>query len=120
MTWRKRSWFPLILGLGFLLGIVVTHAQTGAPSVQYPAGDHTLCIVVPSTTAYCYPNDGMYQSIKGAAFSQVGIVAVTGVTSVTVCNAAGVSCGTAQTGAVSLSIPKTVTVSATLPTATLQ
>jgi hypothetical protein len=83
MTWMKKHWIGLVLCvLAFSTPWMLNlRAQTGAVSVQYPAGDHTLCVVVPTTTAYCYPNDGMYQSIKGAAFTQVGIVAVTGVSS---------------------------------------
>jgi hypothetical protein len=83
MTWMKRHWIGVVLALAAFSApwILNLRAQTGAVSIQYPSGDHTLCTVVTATTAYCFPNDGMYQSIKGAAFVQVGVAGVAGVTS---------------------------------------
>ena len=107
---------------GFLIGshVGVTHAQATGAAVQFqaPGGAHTLCTVVPSTTAFCFATDGFWQSINGAAFAQVGASGPV-VTSVSVCNAAGASCGTPLTGPVVLSIPTKVTVTSTAPTASL-
>jgi hypothetical protein len=80
---------------------------------------HTSCpAVAASTTQFCFANDGLWQSINGAAYVQLTPGTAGGVTSVTVCNAAGASCGSAQTGAVSLNIPTKVTVTAPTTTVT--
>lgn len=121
MTWTKKHWLGISLVLAAIMApwVIVSHAQTTNPfQMSVGPGLHTACTVTASTTTYCFANDGLWVSLGGAAYTQVGVVAVTGVSSVAVCNAAGASCGPLQTGAVSLNIPKIVTVSA--PAATLQ
>lgn len=98
-----------------------TQAQTAAPPVfQYVAGTltHTACLPTTGATTFCLVADGAWISVNGGAFTQIGAPVAAGVTSVTVCDATAANCGTAQTGAVSLNIPKTATIST--PTATLK
>jgi hypothetical protein len=81
-------------------------AQTISPPIMIQSAiPHTACAVTASITTYCFASDGLYVSLAGAAF--VPINAPAGVTSVTVCNAAGAVCAPAATGAVTLNIPKT-------------
>lgn len=107
--------------LVFLLGMEVgriVHAQTTVALQLTGNAPHTSCSVTASQTTYCFASDGLYWSNTGASYVLVAAPPpAAGVTSVTVCNAAGASCGIAQTGPVTLSIPKSVTVSA--PAATL-
>jgi hypothetical protein len=95
------------------------------------SGVHTQCVPNAATTPahldVCGAGDGIFLANNGGAFVQVATVTVTaqGVTQITICNAAGASCGAAQTGAVSINIPKSVVVTApatttVTPTATLQ
>lgn len=104
--------------VGMETGRVVTHAQTTAV-LQFSGSwsTHAACVPTPAQTSVCLASDGLWQSINGAAFTQVG-GAPTGVTSIAVCNAAGTSCGTPQTGAATVNVPKVATISAS--TVTLQ
>jgi hypothetical protein len=132
MTWMKRNSELSVLAVGILLTALLfwlaandVHAQTASPWQVTVMGAQALCTIPAATTppsaTFCFTSDGgLLISRNGAAYTQIGVVAVTGVASVTVCNAAGATCGTPQTGVVSLNIPKSVSVTATLPTATLQ
>jgi hypothetical protein len=82
----------------------VAFAQSTAPLSITVVGVHTSCTVAASTTTFCFASDGLWQSLSGAAYVQLG-AAISGVSSITVCNAAGANCGTAATGAISLNIP---------------
>ena len=97
----------------------IGRAQSTTPfTIVTQSLTHTSCpAVIASTTQICFASDGIWQSLNGAVYTQVG-GAVSAVTSVTVCNVAGASCGSPQTGAVSLNIPKTVTVTVGAPTVT--
>ena len=103
---------------GFLGGRL--RAQSAVLQFTGAWAAHTACVVTVGQTSLCLASDGVWQSINGAAFTQLGAAVTTagGVTSVTVCNAAGAACGLPQTGVVQLSIPTKVTVTA--PSATLQ
>jgi len=88
------AYFQVVASSG-TAGVTSFNGRTGA--VVPTAGDYSFSLLSGSATASQVPP---------------------AVNSLTVCNAAGTTCGSAQTGAISLSIPKTVTVAA--PTATLQ
>jgi hypothetical protein len=104
--------------LGLMLGFGITKAQVPNNPLQWgvSTATHTSCTIVASTTEFCFANDGLWVSINGASYTQV---AASGVASVSVCNAAGASCSAALTGAVSVNIPTTVTLTATAPAATV-
>jgi hypothetical protein len=93
-------------------------AQSTTPfTVIAQSLSHTSCpAVIASTTQFCFANDGIWVSLNGAAYAVVNTGATGGVTSVQQCNLAGASCGTAQTGAVVLKVPQTVTVTVANPT----
>jgi hypothetical protein len=79
---KRRSWLPLILIAGFVLGVIVTHAQTPVPAqFSVSAATHTSCNPVTGATAYCFASDGLWVSVNGGAFTQIGAAVVTGVTS---------------------------------------
>jgi hypothetical protein len=120
-----------IFCIGVLIGVLISaywpkvEAQTLPPFELFidPSQTQAACIVKPGFTAYCQAFEGPMVSVNGTPFVKIPLAATpAGVSSVTVCNAAGASCGAAQTGPVTLNIPKTVTVtiSAPLSTATLQ
>lgn len=94
------------------------HAQSGNLVYIAPASGTTVTSCGTPTTGFplCGVATGWYVW-NGTAWAQIG-TAPAGVTSLTVCNASGASCGTAQTGAVTLSVPKSVTITA--GSATLQ
>lgn len=95
------------------LTVWVTRAQTIVPPLTFQSTVlHTSCVVVANVTQYCFAADGLWVSVTGGAFTQL-----VGVTSVSVCNAAGSAC-VSQTGVVTLNIPSKVVVVA--PSATLQ
>jgi hypothetical protein len=88
------------------LAIPTTAVATGCPTPT------------PNYTIYCYAADKLQASANGAAYACIWAVGgcstpAAGVSSIVVCNAAGASCGSAQTGAVQLSIPKAATTTAT-------
>lgn len=92
-----------------------THAQTTVPSMTFlPVnGTHTLCTpVAPAgTMTICGATDGPWVSWNGGAFVQIQTgEAAAGVTSISV------NGGTAQTGAVALTIPTTATTTGTFTT----
>ena len=65
---------------GNWLGNVV-HAQTTVALQLTGNAPHTTCTVQAGQTIYCFANDGFWQSLNGAAFTQLG-APVGGVTSV--------------------------------------
>lgn len=95
----------------FRLGKV--QAQSNALQIQ-AAATHTSCTVSTGITQFCFASDGLWQSLNGGAYTQLGVI-TGGVTSISV------NGGTAQTGAVSITIPSkaTTTVTSTAST-TLQ
>jgi hypothetical protein len=138
MSWIKRNW-PIIGGLVLIAlafsGAWLTNvrAQTPTPynfSTNIP---HTSCPLSPVTVApnpvtatYCWANDGLWWSVGGGAYTL--IASAGGVTSITACNLATPPvCGTAQSGAVVLGIPRigtepaqTITVTIPAQNTTLQ
>ena len=94
--------------LGGFLGARVSsvHAQTTAV-LQFSGSwsTHTSCTPVTGQTSICLASDGLWQSINGGAFTQVGGAGVTSI---------AVNGGTAQTGAVALTIPSKASGSVTL------
>jgi hypothetical protein len=72
---------------GIWLGRTV-HAQSTAPwQVAVSSATHTSCTVTASTTQFCFASDGLWVSLNGAAYTQIG-------------GAAGVISWNGQTGAV--------------------
>lgn len=105
------------LGLGALLVFIgalisqlpIVRAQAPSVVVQYATGAHATCTVNATLSTFCFATDGLYFSANGGAFAQVGAAQSSGVASLTVCNATGANCGTAQTGAITLKVPSTAT-----------
>ena len=48
-------------------------AQGTNPLQIVVTGTHTSCTVTVSTTAYCFATDGLWQSLNGAAYTQLGV-----------------------------------------------
>jgi hypothetical protein len=80
-----------------------TLANCGTPTLP------SICVVAPGVYVWQNATQGWFLLAPAVA---------AGVSSVTVCNAAGTSCSTAQTGAVSINVPKSAT--ATAPSVSLQ
>lgn len=102
------------IAIGFFFGILLVDRSVVAqsPPIQIQSSiSHTACTVTASTTTYCFANDGLYVSLNGAAFTQIG--GSTGVTSITV------NGGVPQTGPIALTIPSKATTTVTAST-TLQ
>jgi hypothetical protein len=104
--------FLAVAFLGIAFGSHYVNAQTTAPAVVSVAGVHTSCPVSASgQMVICGAGDGLWLSINGAALVQVQTGTPTaGVTSISV------NGGTAQTGAVALTIPTTATTTGTFTT----
>lgn len=125
MTRIKRNWKDTAILL-LVLTVVITHWPTKSVHAQtstvlqisgaYAA--HTSCTPVPTQVTACLASDGLWISVNGGAFTVLASAAPSGVTSVAVCNMTGLTCAPAQTGAVTVNIPKSVTVTA--GTVTLQ
>lgn len=87
MSWMKRNWLGLSLAIAAFSApwVIGLRAQTSVPWQATVTGLHAVCTVspvtVPPSTTYCFASDGLWQSVNGAAYTQVGIVAVTGVSS---------------------------------------
>lgn len=122
----KRNWKDTAILL-LVLTVVITHWPSRSVHAQTPTNvlqisgayaTHTACTPVPSQSSACLASDGLWVSVNGAAFTQLGAAAVGGVTSVAVCNLTGLTCAPAQTGAVTVNIPKSIAITA--GSATLQ
>lgn len=63
--------------LGSQLATVV-HAQTPSTVLQISGAwaTHTSCTPVPAQTSLCLNSEGLWQSINGTAFTQIGAVGV--------------------------------------------
>ena len=113
---KRNNVFRLFAALVITTALIYltgrTHAQTSVPAVVTVAGSHTSCPVSPAgQMVICGAGDGLWLSINGAALVQVQTgVAAAGVTSISV------NGGTAQTGAVALTIPTTATTTGTFTT----
>ncbi len=102
----------LIFALAAIL-LLGSGGRSQAPVLYYyetiPAGGTVAnCpAVAAGVTAWCKVASGEFQSINGAAWAAIATGTVTaGVTGIIVCGASGVTCGSAQTGTVTLDIPK--------------
>jgi len=76
--------------LGFVLSSMIisppVHAQNPTLSpyeFQVVSATHTSCVVVTGATSYCFASDGEYQSLSGAAFTQLGAQGPAGATGAT-------------------------------------
>jgi len=121
---RQLAAFGLILAVVLTWNHFRTQAQTGSVQFLGAASGTTLaanCPATPATPSVCVVGGGVYiyQSSATGWFLPQPQGASSAVTSVQVCNAAGSSCATAQTGAVVLDIPKTVTVTVPSEAATV-
>jgi hypothetical protein len=85
MTWMKKHWLGLLLAIAVFSVPWVINLRAQAPvPAQFsviPATLHTACTVIATTTSYCFASDGLWVSLNGAAYTQIGVVAVTGVSS---------------------------------------
>jgi hypothetical protein len=64
------------------MNAIRAQAQSANPWQVSVVGAHTLCTVTPATTQYCFASDGLWMSLNGAAYVQLGAVAPVGVVSV--------------------------------------
>ena len=65
-----------------LARLVKVEAQGAAPFSFSVSAPHLNCpAVVVGVSQYCFATDGIWQSLNGAAWTQVGVPTVTGVTS---------------------------------------
>ena len=68
----------LLLAVAILAGIIigqqlhVVKAQSGNPLQMQVSGVHTACTVTAATTSFCFATDGLWQSLNGAAYTQLG------------------------------------------------
>ena len=114
----KFKWVALIVTAFLCGGLIALHAQS-LPVILLtaPTGSTLTNCGTPTVPSFCAVTTGVYiwqNATTGWFLISPGVAA--GVTQVTVCNAAGASCGTPLTGAVSLNIPKAVTVTVGNPT----
>src|SRR6266851_5127033 len=74
---KKIGYALVAIGL-FLAGVVISRAQTPNNPFQLSVSSatHTACTVVAGQTSFCFANDGLWQSIAGAAYVQVAPVAL--------------------------------------------
>lgn len=84
---RKLSAIAVVVMLAAFVGNwlgSMAHAQTVVPPITIvaPALTHTSCNVTVGATSFCFASDGLWQSINGAAFVQLGVAAPAGVISV--------------------------------------
>lgn len=73
--------------VGNWAGNHVVHAQAATPVFQITGSwsAHTACTTTPSQTTLCIASDGVWQSVGGAAYTQLGsggVVSVNGKTGV--------------------------------------
>jgi hypothetical protein len=81
----RRMLLGVSLVLAFILGALVKERSVKAQSISVlqvsgSYASHAACVVVPAQTTACLASDGVWVSLNGAAFAQVG-AGTTGVTS---------------------------------------
>ncbi len=60
-----------VLSMGLTLHSLRAQVPNNPWQVGVSTATHTSCTVVASTTQFCFANDGIWQSINGAAYVQV-------------------------------------------------
>lgn len=97
----------LLVIVAALLVVCLSKGQSGNLVYFAPASGTTVTNCGTPTTGYplCGVATGWF-IWSGTAWVQIGTpAAASGVVSLTVCNAAGAGCGSAQTGAVKVNVP---------------
>ena len=92
---KKILLLALIVILGILISRHVRAQAAGAPWQVAVSGFHTACTTTASTTQFCFAADGLWQSINGSAYVQIGTLGPIG---------APVTSVNGKTGAVTLVI----------------
>jgi hypothetical protein len=114
----KFKWVALFVA-AFLLGGLIRIKAQSLPVILLtaPAGSTLANCGTPTIPTMCIVTPGVYvwQNATQGWFL-VAPAAASGVSSVQQCNLAGANCGTAQTGAVVLKVPQTVSVTVANPT----
>jgi hypothetical protein len=95
--------FAVLLLGGFIGGRITAHAQTTVALQLTGNAPHTSCTITASTTTYCFASDGLYWSNAGGTYALLASATTAGVTSLSV------NGGTAQTGAVAITVPTAAT-----------
>ena len=108
----------LLAALLFLAVRSKVQAQGSVPWAMTVVGAHTLCTVVASATTFCFAADGVWQSLNGAAFAQLGAQGPAGPTGATgatgpqgpqgPAGSGGVTSVNGKTGAVTLAATTTL------------
>jgi hypothetical protein len=86
MAKKQTGSYILLCVLTYLCGVITAgalRAQTVVPfTIIATGGLHSTCpAVAASTTQYCFATDGIWQSVNGGAYAQVGVPVAAGVTS---------------------------------------
>lgn len=101
----KRAFAVLALVLSFAVGVSIgdrsVKAQTASTVLQISGAwaTHASCATVPGQTSLCLASDGLWQSLNGAAYAQVGVggvLSVNGKTGAVVLNASTTATTTVQ------------------------
>lgn len=89
MNWVKRNFaLLLVIALVVVYGIVATRAQTtqGLPSQETFTGTVAQCtlspVTVPPSASLCKTGNGVWLSVNGGAYVQLGAAGTAGVISV--------------------------------------
>lgn len=116
----ERAFYIFAIALILSLGHVYAQNPTLTPSYftvsTAVVTSATTCPAPPAGyLAYCWAGDhpSMVNS-SGVITSLVPTASVSGVSAITLCNAAGASCATAQTGAVTINLPTTAKTAVTV------
>jgi len=77
------TYVAFILASAFLLNEKTLKAQTVVPPITIQSTiPHTACpVAATGVTSYCFASDGLWESISGAAYTQLGAAVAGGVTS---------------------------------------
>src|SRR5579863_126235 len=73
MTMRNFTKLVLVAFAFLFVGVWIGRAQSTSPwQVSVSAATHTSCTVTAGLTQFCFASDGLWQSLSGAAYTQIG------------------------------------------------
>jgi len=82
VSFLLATYVAFVLAGVFLLNERTLKAQTVVPPITIQSSiAHTSCSITTGVTSFCFASDGLWQSLNGAAYVQLGLTAPAGVTS---------------------------------------
>jgi len=82
VSFLLATYVAFVLAGAFLVNENMLKAQTVVPPITIQSSiAHTSCSITTGVTSFCFASDGLWQSLNGSPYTQLGVAAPAGVTS---------------------------------------